>query len=276
LSFLGPGKTPKSSKYVSVRRGFEVGGNLGGLPTSRDFAESPNVRLSVMKPAYQLKADSRRIAAIQKATLTTDEFGIEQTHGLLGSPEWWEQISSGRLPLHTLRGVIVERFWGSMADWPEIKVKSDNGETSHWTREVNVKEQDALYIPGQRIEIDYVLQRHRAKSFDKGAERKVVIEIRIDASTQAPGSYERLSAKELAQAVSMFYPHITEAAYHLSELGRVPGVMDEEAHRLFTNVAQEVDAVVRQNKRAAMSELLDRWKDPVLATCKRLLENDPT
>src|SRR5690348_6718625 len=183
-----------------------------------------------MKPAYQLRQDLARIAAIQKATLNTVEFGIEQTHKLFGSPDWWEQISSGHLPMHTLRGVIVERFWGSMADWPEIKVKNDNGEISQWTREVNSKEQDALYIPGQRIEIDYVLQRHRPKSCDKGGEAKVVIEMRVEPNTQMRGSYEKLRAKELAQAVSLFYPNIIDAAHHLSELGNIPDVMDEESH----------------------------------------------
>src|SRR5579864_7755811 len=150
-----------------------------------------------MKPAYQLKADSARIAAIQKATLTTEGFGIEQTHGLVGSPEWWEQISSGRLALQTLRGIIVDRFLGSMGDWPEITVQSDDGETSRWTREVNVKEQDALYIPGQRIEIDYVRQRNRPKSSDKGGETKLVVEIRVEPTAQPSGSYVRLQAKEL-------------------------------------------------------------------------------
>ena len=227
-----------------------------------------------MKLAYQLKADSSRIAAIQKATLGNDGFGTEQTHGLCGSPEWWEQISSGRLSLHTLFGVIVDRFWGSMADWPEISVKSDDGETSHWTREVNVKEQDALYIAGQRIEIDYVLQCHRPKSFDKGGETKLVVEIRVEPTAQTPGSYERLRAKELAQAVSLFYPHIIEAAHHLSELGSVAGVMDEEAHRVFVSVAREVEDVVMQKRNTEMSGLLNRWKDPVLVACKRLLENE--
>ena len=224
-----------------------------------------------MNPAYQLKADSSRIAAIQKATLTTDDFGIEQTHGLVGSPEWWEQISSGRLPLHMLRGVIVDRFWGSMADWPEITVQSDDGETSHWTREVNVKEQDALYIPGQRIEIDYVLQHHRPKSFDKGGETKVVIEIRVEPNAQTPGSYEKLRAKELAQAVSLFYPNIIDAAYHLSELGKTPGLMDEDAYRVFTNIARQVEGVIMENRYEAMEGLLNHWKEPVLASCKRML-----
>jgi len=53
---------------------------------------------------------------------------------------------------------------GSMGDWPEISVLSDAGDKSEWTREVNRKEQDALYRVGRPIEIAYVLQRHRSKN----------------------------------------------------------------------------------------------------------------
>jgi hypothetical protein len=38
-----------------------------------------------------------------------------------------EQIASGKLALHTLRGVIIERIWGSVGDRPEIKVENDTG-----------------------------------------------------------------------------------------------------------------------------------------------------
>jgi hypothetical protein len=78
-----------------------------------------------LKPAYQLKNDAIFIAQLQKATRNTDNFGIEPTHGLFGAQEWWEQIASGKLALHTLRGVIIEQIWGSVGDWPEIKVEND-------------------------------------------------------------------------------------------------------------------------------------------------------
>jgi hypothetical protein len=68
---------------------------------------------------------------------------------------------------------------GSMNDWPEFAMKSDAGEESRWTREVNTREQDALYRVGSRIEIDYVVQRHKPASFDHGGETKCVLEIRI-------------------------------------------------------------------------------------------------
>ncbi len=98
-----------------------------------------------MKIAYRLKDNAKHIAQVQKATLTTDNFGIELTDGLFGSAEWWNRIASGELSVHTLRGTITERFMGSMGDWPEIRVCSETGEKSSWTREVNNREQDALY-----------------------------------------------------------------------------------------------------------------------------------
>jgi hypothetical protein len=115
-------------------------------------------------PMYKLRNDSKRIAQIQKATIETGTFGIEPTHGLFGSDEWWANISSGRLQRHTLSG------------------KHDSGERTSWTREVNAKEQDVLYKIGVPIEVDYVLQRHRPGSFDHGAEFKCVLEIRTSKS----------------------------------------------------------------------------------------------
>lgn len=104
-----------------------------------------------MKIAYRLKDNPNHIAQVQKATLTTENFGIEPTHGLFGSPEWWERIAGGDLLIHTLRGIVTDRFMGSMGDWPMIKVRNDAGEESSWTREVNIREQDALYRVGRPI-----------------------------------------------------------------------------------------------------------------------------
>ncbi|MGA8670961.1 MAG: hypothetical protein WB679_13850 [Terracidiphilus sp.] len=69
---------------------------------------------------------------------------------------------------------------GSMGDWPEFKMVNDTGEESSWTRWMQSAEQDRFYRVGARIEIDYVWQRSRAKSFDHGARNEQVIEVRID------------------------------------------------------------------------------------------------
>jgi hypothetical protein len=53
-------------------------------------------------------------------------------------------------------------------------------------------------------------------------------------------------------------------------------MVDEEARQVFTSVAQEVEGMLMQNSDTALDGLLNRWKDPVLAACKRLTENDVT
>ncbi len=128
---------------------------------------------------YRLEQDAKYIEGVQKATLTTEEFGIADTHGLFGSEAWWGQIRSGALPVRTLRGTITRVYMGSMGDWPEFEVCDSAGELSQWTREANNATLAKVYEPNCGVEIDYVVQRHRPKSFDEGAETKIVLEIRV-------------------------------------------------------------------------------------------------
>ena len=238
-----------------------------------------------MKIAYKLRDDPKHIAQVQKATLTTDDFGIEPTDGLFGSPEWWDRIANGGLPVHTLRGTITERFMGSMGDWPEIRVLSDTGEKSSWTREVNRREQDALYRVGRHIEIDYVLQKHRGKSSARTPEHKVVLEIRVepDAERDVPGAYEKLLAHEIAQRVLTAPILIVgEASYRLAELGRTPGVMSHEVHRVFADARSELESLIgghqttnseeRKQFDRKIADLEARWKDKVITACRKILD----
>jgi hypothetical protein len=240
-----------------------------------------------MKVAYCLRDDPKRIAQVQKATLTTDNSGIEPTDGLFGSPEWWGRIASGDLPVHTIRGTITERFMGSMGDWPEIRVLSDAGEKSNWTREVNSKEQDALYRVGRRIEIDYVLQRNRSKSSASKKEHEVVLEIRVKPDTEGdvPGVYEKLLARETAHRV-LTAPIllVLDASYQLAELGRTPGVMPNDVHRVFVDACTECDRMMggrrlpndteaRREATRQIQELEARWKDRIFAACRRIVED---
>lgn len=239
-----------------------------------------------MKISYRLRDNAKHIAQVQKATLTTDNFGIEPTDGLFGSDEWWNRIATGKLRVNTLRGTITERFMGSMGDWPEIRVVSDTGEKSSWTREVNNREQDALYRVGRRIEIDYVLQRHRRKSSAPNSEHKIVLEIRVqpDAEGEAPGSYEKLLAREIAQRV-LTAPILVvlEASYDLAELGRTPGVMPHDVHRVFVDARSESDRLIggrrlpddpeaRKQAIARITELEARWRENIFAACRKIVD----
>lgn len=133
---------------------------------------------------YSLRADTKFIERVQHATRTTKEFGIEPTHGLFGTKEWWNQIANGSLPVVTLVGVIAKCYMGSMNDWPMFDLIDAQGEKTSWTRQVNAREQDSSYREGSMAEIDFVLQNSRPLAWSKGAEQKQVLEIRIvDPST---------------------------------------------------------------------------------------------
>jgi hypothetical protein len=132
-----------------------------------------------MLAVYRLRDDSQKIADVQRATLSTTEFGIEPTHGLFGSEEWWGQVASGTLAVHTLRGNITRVYLGPMGDWPAFEMQSEAEEFSKWTREANTAELARAYAVGRAIEIDYVVQRHRPAAWDGGATTKVVVEIRV-------------------------------------------------------------------------------------------------
>ena len=58
-------------------------------------------------------------------------------------------------------------------------MRSDAGEEVSWSRYANGEHLADFYAVGRRVEIDYVVQRHRAASFNGGAETKCVIEVRI-------------------------------------------------------------------------------------------------
>lgn len=127
---------------------------------------------------YRLQEDLKHIELVQKATLSTTDFGIRQTHGLFGSKEWWAKIAAGDLQQHTLRGVISRVYMGSMGDWPEFKIKSADGAEESFTRECSRPEVADAFQEGRGVEIDYVWQKHKTALLGT-TDTRVVLEIRI-------------------------------------------------------------------------------------------------
>lgn len=140
---------------------------------------------NMMTTVYDLALDTAQIERIQKATLTTTDYGIQQTHGLFGSAEWWKKISSGELPTTTLSGKITKVYMGSMGDWPMFEFTDVSGDTHSFTREAQDAQLSKLYAVGLAVEVDYVIQKHK-KSFTGGSlDTKVVTKIRIQEGEQA-------------------------------------------------------------------------------------------
>jgi len=133
-----------------------------------------------MVAVYRLSRDKEHLESVQRATLNTKKSGLRPTHGLFGSPEWWGKIESGELPIHRLRGVIIRLFMGGMNDWPEFTIKADSGKESNWARAANSQDLYELYAVGLPVELDYVIQRSKYKSWlGTGEKHKCVLEIRL-------------------------------------------------------------------------------------------------
>jgi hypothetical protein len=64
---------------------------------------------SEWKKAYDLAEDAETVAAVQRATLNTKDFGLIPDVALFGSEQWWRAIEDGRIPKHIVQGIIARR-----------------------------------------------------------------------------------------------------------------------------------------------------------------------
>ena len=140
-----------------------------------------------MVTIYRLQLDKDYITQVQQATEMSDNFGLEPTHGVFASPEWWQHIRDGTLPVQHLKGMICSVHMGSMNDWPEFTVRTENNEEFTWSRYANSPEFAGLYTVGRPAEVDYVVQRHRATRVGPGTHVRIPITIRVDESFGVSG-----------------------------------------------------------------------------------------
>jgi hypothetical protein len=123
---------------------------------------------------YSLADDHELIEKVQKATLTTQEFGIVPEVALYGSTEWWQAIEDGRIPVHRIEGVISDVFTSGESNWPQFEIDS-NGEKTIWTRFGNV----GAYHIGDRVSLSYVVQKPK-KSWTGQPFQNEVITIEVE------------------------------------------------------------------------------------------------
>jgi hypothetical protein len=102
---------------------------------------------------YTLEQDARRIEAMQKTSLGASNRGLSTVPALVGTSEWWRATQDGTLVRSVVSGTISRVYWGSMGDWPECEVTSDDGSKSTWTREGDI----ARYVEGLQVQFTSVL-----------------------------------------------------------------------------------------------------------------------
>jgi hypothetical protein len=111
-----------------------------------------------MIQVYDLRRDRKHVAHVQHATLHTDRFGVVPDHGLFGSDEWWQAISSGAIETHTIEGRISRVYMTGApgGNFPEFEV-DDGSSRTQWARLGD----DDWYVVGRRIRVDFVQTRLR-------------------------------------------------------------------------------------------------------------------
>lgn len=101
---------------------------------------------------YDLAADAEHVRDVQEASLHRPGYGFPPEPVLFGSPEWWREIETGRIPTRWVEGVIADVYWASMADWPEFRMRSADGAETTWTRMGDVRR----YVEGLHVKVSYV------------------------------------------------------------------------------------------------------------------------
>jgi len=137
---------------------------------------------------YDLHEDTRHIELVQAATLNRPGFGVQPVPALFGSKEWWSAIGSPQLPIHRVAGTISKVFWGSMGDWPEFILRSDDGTETTWTRQGDY----TRYVEGLRVEVQYVVQLFKEDSSfartGQPLEHNVILRVLVEESERRSGS----------------------------------------------------------------------------------------
>jgi hypothetical protein len=136
-----------------------------------------------METVYDLRNDSTAVTYMQRGSLSTERIGLQITHGLVGSTEWWNNIESGVLPLQTIKGV-VSGFWPGQghAGPAEFQLQDSNGIASNWLCEMDPRLAATRFVLGQSVEVDFVVQDLKTP-FNGDTKTKVPVAIRLGGLT---------------------------------------------------------------------------------------------
>lgn len=130
-----------------------------------------------MRTVYCLRSDPS-LASMQAASQGDGPHGLKQTHGLVGSPEWWEKVDKGSLPICTTSGIVFHFWPGHHGDWPEIELRESSGASSYWDCLIPAQEAVQHFVPEAQVEIDHVEQELKT-AFNGSTATCVVIAIRV-------------------------------------------------------------------------------------------------
>jgi hypothetical protein len=126
-----------------------------------------------MDIVYELRDDTDTVRHMQSAMLSDGSVGLKNTHGLIGTDEWWEQIFAGTLPIHEEVGVI-SGFWpGQWGGGPaEFELSDETGCKSRWLCGLEASAARVAFRLGRPVCVRYVVQE--LKTVFQGSTRSKV------------------------------------------------------------------------------------------------------
>jgi hypothetical protein len=134
-----------------------------------------------METIYRLMDREEDLRRMQEASLSHPFLGLKITHGLVGSQAWWDNIASGGIAVHSVRGVVRGLWLGMYNSEPGSFAMELSDRT--WFRSMTMleaAESVEKFTLGRFVETDYVIQELKSPHPGSTEPHKVVLEIRVD------------------------------------------------------------------------------------------------
>lgn len=128
---------------------------------------SPMKRVYLL--SYELEINPEHMALTQALTLDQSRpgMGLNGTHGLFGSREWWDSIEQGRIPLLFLSGIIKRAYVAGQDPSRfnnSIELQLTDGSTQDIGIYVNNKKDARLFKAGSFVSIVYALDEFKPEA----------------------------------------------------------------------------------------------------------------
>jgi hypothetical protein len=72
---------------------------------------------------YDIRNDSLLLSQISAASTSTSRLGLGTEHGVVGSPDWWEAVGRGQVPVERFVGTIIQTDGGINGDSCIVRIK---------------------------------------------------------------------------------------------------------------------------------------------------------
>ena len=120
--------------------------------------------------AYCFAADRRWISILQDASRSPGPQGLGLKYGLVGSPEWWDNVQVGAVPSGCWIGRVQEIVPNDPRGYPTITIANERGD-QHTFGTVGREE---LYCINRPIMVFFLKLPRKEQRFDLGDSTQIL------------------------------------------------------------------------------------------------------